>query len=128
MDKFATLYLWLLLVVCALTALVRLLATRLSATIMAEKLANTRYRRRQKVLGWVVLIASPLILVYGFFGPIRLWMWVAVLVGVLSGGEQTANVASPEVRTLVWQSRVFGVLNAAAAVCIWVAMHRAAAH
>jgi len=50
LDKFATFYLWLLLVVCALTALVRLLATRMSATIMAEKLANARYRRRQKVL------------------------------------------------------------------------------
>jgi hypothetical protein len=128
LDKFATIYLWLLLVVCALTAIVRLGATRISATIMAEKLANLRYRRRQKYLGWIVLIASPLILVYGFFGPIRLWMWVAVLVGILSGGEQTANTAAPEVSSLVWQSRIFGLLNAAAAICIWVAMHRAPVH
>jgi hypothetical protein len=112
-------YVWFLFVVAILTALARLGLPVQFAVMMSAKLADERKRRRQRFFGWVILVASPLILLYGLFGPIRAWMWVATGMGMLNGIEQLLTAAYPDRASLTYLSRIFGAFNALAAILIW---------
>lgn len=115
----ARFYVWFLFVLSVITAIARLAAARQFGAMMAAKLADPRRRRRQQWMGWSVLLLSPLILVYAFFGPLPAWMWVAAGIGMLNGAEQLLNTRFPDRDSLTYSSRIFGTLHALAAFAIW---------
>lgn len=117
-------YVWFLFVISVITALARLGAARQFAAVMSDKLREARKRTRQRWMGLAILLASPLILIYGLFGHLQPWMWVAAGIGVLNGAEQVLNTAYPDRESLVYSSRVFGVFHALAVVLIWAMVLR----
>lgn len=112
-------YAWVVLVAVGLPALFRLSIPRKYAELQSEKLSNPRSRKNQVRLGLVALLASPLILLYVFYGPLRTWMWLAVIVGVLSGIDQVSAPWFHQRRKLVTHTIVFGACGAAASVLIY---------
>jgi hypothetical protein len=113
-------YVWFLFVISIITALARLGLARAFADQLATKFETNPIKvRRQKLWGWVVLLASPIILVYGFFGHIPAWMWVAVGIGMLNGVEQILTATWTDRGSLVYLSRIFGAFHSMAAVLIW---------
>jgi len=112
-------YVWFLFVVSILTALARLGLPGQFAVMMSAKLADARKRNRQVLFGWIILAASPLILLYWFYGPLRAWMWVAAGMGILNGIEQLLSARYPDRASLAYLSRIFGAFNALAAILIW---------
>lgn len=112
-------YVWFLFAVSILTALARLGLPVQFAVMMSAKLADERKRRRQRFFGLAILLLSPLILLYGLYGPIRAWMWVATGMGILNGIEQLLSTAYPDRASLTYLSRIFGAFNALAAILIW---------
>jgi len=117
-------YVWFLFVVSIITALARLGLPGQFAEVMAAKLSDERKRRAQRIWGWAILAGSPLILLYGLFGHIASWMWIAAGIGVLNGLEQLLNTAYPDRASLTYLSRIFGVLQALAAILIWMLVLR----
>ena len=114
------LYVWFLFVISIVTALARLGLPGQFSAVMGQKLSDERKRRRQRIWGWAIVVASPIILFYGFVGHIHPWMWVAAGIGVLNGAEQVLNTAYPDRESLVYLSRIFGSFHALAAVAIWM--------
>jgi len=112
-------YVWFLFVISVITALARLGLPGQFALVMSAKLEDERKRRRQRFWGWVIILASPAILLYGVVGHIRAWMWVAAAIGILNGGEQVLDTAYPDRGSLVFLSRIFGAFHAIAAIAIW---------
>lgn len=114
-------YVWILFVVSVLTAAARLGLPGQFAVMMSAKLADERKRRWQRLLGWLILAGSPVILLYGWlFTPrISAWVWAAAGLGALNGVEQLLNVAYPDRASLTFLSRVFGAFQALAAILIW---------
>jgi hypothetical protein len=112
-------YVWFLFVISIITALARLGMPGQFAAVMSAKLADERKRRRQRIWGWVIILGSPLILIYAAFGPLRAWMWVAAAIGVLNGVEQLLNTYYPDRASLTYLSRIFGAFHALAAIAIW---------
>ena len=112
-------YVWFLFVISIITALARLGLPGQFAAVMADKMSDERKRRRQRIWGWAIVLGSPIILVYGFFGHIAAWMWVAALIGILNGAEQLLNTAYPDRSSLTYLSRIFGAFHALAAILIW---------
>lgn len=113
-------YVWFLFVISIITALARLGLARAFAEQMAGKFEAAPHKiRRQRLWGWVVLLLSPVILVYGFFGHIPAWMWVAVGIGMLNGVEQILTATWVDRPSLAYLSRIFGAFHAMAAVLIW---------
>ncbi len=124
MDKAGHYYVWFLLVITALAAAVKLIAPRQYATIESDKLAEPRTRRRRLWMGAAVALLSPLILLYGLWGPLRAWMWLSVVVGVLSGAEQISAARFHEPHRMLWHTRVFGAISAAVTVGIYLFLLR----
>ena len=98
-------YVWSLFVISIVTALARLGLPGQFAVVMAQKLSDERKRRRQRYFGWAVVLGSPIILIYGFFGHIHPWMWVAAGIGILNGVEQILSTAYPDRGSLAYLSR-----------------------
>ncbi|MDP9266994.1 MAG: hypothetical protein M3P27_01540 [Acidobacteriota bacterium] len=117
-------YVWFLFVVSIITALARLGLPGQFAEVMAAKLSDERKRRRQRIWGWAILAGSPLILLYGLFGHVAPWMWVAAGIGILNGLEQLLNTAYADRASLTYLSRIFGSLHALAAIAIWMLVLR----
>jgi hypothetical protein len=100
--------------------MVRLLVSGKFAGLELQRLANPRTRKNRRRLGWGVLIASPLILLYGLHGRLSAWLWLAAVVGVLSGAEQLASAYCQTLARMLWHARLFGALSVAAAIIIYV--------
>jgi hypothetical protein len=120
LDSVGRYYIWLILVITGLNAAVRLARPRLFAEIESERLANPRTRRQRAWLGGGGLLLSPLLLLYGLWKPLRPWIWVSILAGVLSGAEQFAASRFPEFPYRLRQAKAFGFLSAVAAVAIYL--------
>ena len=112
-------YVWFLLALCVLTALVRLAAASFFATTQAAKLADPRKRRLYSWGGWAAVLISPFILLWGFFGHISGLVWAMFGLGILNGADYILNSRYPDRASLTFLSRIFGALNAVAAVAIW---------
>ena len=124
MHNLGRFYVWFLFVISIITALARLGLPGQFAAVMEQKLSDERKRRRQRIWGWAIVLGSPLILIYGLFGPIQPWMWVAAGIGMLNGFEQILNAGYPDLASLTFLSRIFGTFHALAAVLIWVLVLR----
>jgi phosphatidylserine synthase len=118
LDNAGRFYIYFLLVITALSALLRLARPRQFAELESERLQEERARKRRKWLGMAAL-CSPLILLYKFWAPLSAWMWLAAVVGTISGVEQVTSAHWHEQRQLLLHTRVFGVLSAVTAVCIY---------
>ncbi len=120
MDKAARYYVYFLLAICILTALTRLAATRLYAQLESERLQEPKARRHRVWIGVGAIALSPLILLYGFWGPVHPWMWLTVGLSILSGAEQWTAARCHEFPRMLWHTRIFGVISALLAVGIYV--------
>lgn len=116
MDKFGRYYAWFLLVATALPALVRLASPRQFAIMTAARIVEEKKRSRYRLLGWISLAGSfVLVPVYIFYSQQR-WLVVAFLIGVITGIEMIANANRPEEDSLISQSRWFGIVYILCAV------------
>jgi len=112
-------YVWLVLVATGLPAFFRLVVPKRYAELQADKLRSERAQRNHRILGWITLAGSPLILLYGVFGHLRIWMWLASIVGVISGADSlTAGWFLNRGRFVV-HTVIFGLIGAVAAVLIY---------
>ena len=116
MDKFGRYYAWFLLIATALPALVRLASPRQFAVMTAGRISDDKKRKRHRMLGWISLLGSfVLIPIYVFYSQQR-WLVVAFLIGVITGIEMIVNARDPEPDSLARQSRAFGVIYILCAV------------
>ena len=110
MDKFGRYYAWFLLVATALPAIVRLSVPARFAEMTSERIADARKRGRHRMLGWISVLGSfVLVPVYYFYSQQR-WMIVAFVIGIITGFEMLANARSPEQESIRKQSIAFGVV------------------
>jgi hypothetical protein len=108
LDRFGRYYAWFLLVATALPAIVRLASPRQFAIMTSERIADEKKRKRHRMLGWISLAGSlVLVPIYAFYSQQR-WLVVAFIIGVLTGIEMLANANRPEPESLMRQSRIFG--------------------
>jgi hypothetical protein len=112
-------YLWIVLVAMGLPALFRCTLARRYAEMQSEKLSSPRAQRNQRILGWVSLLGSPLILVYGFFVHMYAWIWPSAIAGVIGGADSLAAVWFVRRGRLLAHTVLFGVIGAAAAAWIY---------
>ena len=110
MDKFGRYYAWFLLVATALPAIVRLASPRQFAIMTAERIAGDKKRKRYRMLGWISLLGSVVLVpVYLFYSQQR-WLVVAFIIGIITGVEMIANTNQPDQDSLMRQNRMFGVV------------------
>ncbi|MGH9524489.1 MAG: hypothetical protein ACRD3E_18355, partial [Terriglobales bacterium] len=96
MDKFGRYYAWFLLIATLLPAIVRLAVPSRFAEMTSEKIADAKKRGRHRLLGWVSIAGSfVLVPVYIFYSQQR-WIVVAFVIGILTGCEMILNARSPE--------------------------------
>jgi hypothetical protein len=115
LDKFGRYYAWFLLVATALPAIVRLASPRQFAVMTSQRIADAKKRNRHRLLGWISLLGSfVLVPIYIFYSQQR-WLVVAFLIGIITGVEMIVNTRDPEQDSLVRQSRIFGVVYIACA-------------
>jgi hypothetical protein len=107
------------LVATGLPALFRLAIPTRYAELQAEKLRTPRQQRNHKILGWIALLGSPLIFVYALFGHLRTWMWLAAIVGVISGADSLTAGWFLRRNRFVTHTVIFGAIGAVAAVLIY---------
>jgi signal transduction histidine kinase len=112
-------YVWLVLVATGLPAFFRLVIPKRYAELQAEKLRSERAQRNHRILGWITLAGSPLILLYGIFGQLRTWMWLATVVGVVSGADSLTALWFLRRNRFATHTFIFGAIGAATAVLIW---------
>jgi hypothetical protein len=112
-------YIWFVLVATGLPAFFRVVIPRRYAELQAEKLKSERAQRNHRILGWITLIGSPLILIYGLFGHLRPWMWLVAVVGVISGADSLTAGWFLRRNRFVLHTAMFGAIGAAAAVLIY---------
>lgn len=124
MDKFARWYAWFLLVATALPALVRLASPRQLALVTSQRLASDPKRARHRLLGWISMLGSLVLVPIYFFYSRQRWLIVAFAIGVLTGIEMLRNSSSPAEESLVRQNRVFGVVYAVCAVATYLFLIR----
>lgn len=116
MDKFGRYYAWFLLVATALPAIIRLASPSQFAIMTSERIADEKKRKRHRMLGWISLAGSlVLVPIYAFYSQQR-WLVVAFIIGVLTGIEMLANANRPEPESLMRQSRIFGAAYIACAI------------
>ena len=116
MDKFGRYYAWFLLIATALPAIVRLASPRQFAIMTGQRIADAKKLNRHRLLGWVSLAGSfVLVPIYIFYSQQR-WLVVAFLIGIITGIEMIVNARDPEQDSLIRQSRAFGVLYIACAI------------
>jgi phosphatidylserine synthase len=110
LDKFGRYYAWFLLVATALPAIVRLSVPARFAEMTSERIADAKKRGRHRMLGWISVLGSfVLVPVYYFYSQQR-WMIVAFVIGIITGFEMLANARSPEQESIRRQSIAFGVV------------------
>lgn len=110
MANFGRYYAWFLLVATALPALVRLAVPARFAEMTSEKIADVKKRNRHRLLGWISIVGSlVLVPIYIFYSQQR-WIIVAFLIGVITGFEMLANARNPEQESIRRQSIAFGVV------------------
>jgi hypothetical protein len=112
-------YIWVVLVAIALPAFFRLAIPKRYADLQSEKLRNERSLRHHRILGWITLVGSPLILLYGIFGRLRAWMWLAAVVGIISGADSLSAPWFLKRNRFVAHTVIFGAVGAAAAILIY---------
>jgi hypothetical protein len=112
-------YVWLVLVAVGLPAFFRVVIPKRYAELQAEKLRSERAQRNHRILGWITLAGSPLILLYGVFGHLRIWMWLAAIVGVISGADSLTAIWALRHEKFVAHTAVFGAFGAVTAALIW---------
>jgi signal transduction histidine kinase len=112
-------YVWLVLVATGLPAFFRLVIPKRYAELQAEKLRSERAQRNHRILGWITLAGSPLILLYGIFGQLRTWMWLATVVGVVSGADSLTALWFLRRNRFATHTFIFGGIGAVTAVLIW---------
>jgi hypothetical protein len=108
-----------MLVATGLPAFFRLAIPRRYAELQAEKLRSERSQRNHRILGWITLLGSPLILLYGVFGHLRIWMWLAALVGVISGADSLTAGWFLRRNRFATHTFIFGAIGAATAILIY---------
>ena len=82
----------------------------------AGRIADEKKRGRHRLLGWISLAGSlVLIPVYSFYSQQR-WLVVAFLIGIITGWEMIANAKHPDQDSLMRQSRLFGVVYIVCAI------------
>lgn len=123
MDKFGRWYIWFLLFVTALPALLRLLQTRRVAEMVSERMQDLKKRSRSRLFGIASVAGAFVLLPVYFLYSRQAWLIIAFVVGILTGVEMIGNAARPEPESLVRQNRIFGWLYALTAVGIiaWLA-------
>jgi hypothetical protein len=107
------------LVATGLPAFFRLVIPKRYAELQAEKLRSERAQRNHRILGWITLAGSPLILLYGIFGQLRTWMWLATVVGVVSGADSLTALWFLRRNRFATHTFIFGAIGAVTAVLIW---------
>lgn len=112
-------YVWLVLVATGLPAFFRLTIPRRYAELQAEKLRSERAQRNHRILGWITLLGSPLILLYGVFGHLRIWMWLAAVVGVISGADSLSAGWALRRDRFATHTFIFGAIGAVTAILIY---------
>ena len=112
-------YVWLVLVAVGLPALFRLVIPARYAELQAEKLRSERAQRNHRILGWITLAGSPLILLYGIFGHLRTWMWLACAVGVVSGLDSLTAIWALRRNRFATHTFLFGAVGMVMAAVIW---------
>lgn len=108
-----------MLVVTGLPAFFRLVIPGRYAELQAEKLRSERAQRNHRILGWITLLGSPLILLYGIFGHLRIWMWLAAIVGIISGADSLSAPWFLRRDRFVLHTLIFGAVGAVMAVLIY---------
>jgi hypothetical protein len=111
--------LWIVLVAMALPALFRLTLARRYAEMQSDKLSTPRTQRNQAILGWISLLGSPLIVLYGVFVHWYAWIWPSVVAGIVGGADSLASVWFVRRGKLLAHTLAFGVAGAAAAIWIY---------
>jgi hypothetical protein len=113
------------LVATGLPALFRLVIPTRYAELQAEKLSTPRQQRNHRILGWIALAGSPLILIYALFGHVRVWMWLAIIVGVISGLDSLSAPWFLRRNRFVLHTVIFGAIGAiSAALIYWFFLRR----
>lgn len=108
-----------MLIVTGLPAFFRLTIPKRYAELQAEKLRSERAQRNHRILGWITLLGSPLILIYGVFGHLRIWMWLAAVVGVISGADSLSAGWFLRRDRFATHTFLFGAIGAATAILIY---------
>lgn len=108
MDKFGRYYAWFLLVATLLPAVVRLAVPARFAEMTSEKIADAKKRGRHRMLGWISLAGSFVLVPVYFFYSQQRWMIVAFLIGIITGTEMIVNARRPEQESIHRQSILFG--------------------
>ena len=109
-----------MLVATGLPAFFRVVIPRRYAELQAEKLRSERAQRNHRILGWITLVGSPLILLYAVFGHLRPWMWLVVIVGLISGVDSLTAPWFLKRGRFVVHTIVFGAIGGIAAILIYV--------
>lgn len=117
MDKFGRYYAWFLLVATALPALVRLAVPARFAEMTSEKIADLKKRNRHRLLGWVSVAGSFVLVPIYFLYSRQRWMIVALIIGVITGCEMVLNARQPEQESIRRQSIAFGIVYVVC--CVW---------
>lgn len=110
MDKFGRYYAWFLLVATALPAIVRLAIPARFAEMTSEKIADVKKRGRHRLIGWVSIAGSFVLVPFYIVYSQQRWMVVAFVIGIITGCEMLANARYPEQESIRRQSIAFGVV------------------
>jgi hypothetical protein len=116
LDKFGRYYAWFLLVATALPAVVRLASPRQFAMMTSQRISDAKNRNRHRLLGWISLVGSFVLVPIYFFYSQQRWLVVAFLIGIITGVEMIVNARDPEPDSLARQSRMFGVVYIVCAI------------
>jgi hypothetical protein len=112
-------YVWFVLVATGLPAIFRLAIPKRYAELQGEKLGSVRSLRNHRILGWITLVGSPLILLYAVFGHLRTWMWLVAVVGLISGVDSLTAPWFLKRGRFVTHTVLFGIVGAITAVVIY---------
>lgn len=113
-------YVWFVLVATGLPALFRLAIPKRYAELQGEKLSTGRALRNHRILGWITLVGSPLILLYAAFGHLRTWMWLVAVVGLISGIDSLTAPWFLKRDRFVIHTILFGAVGAITAITIYL--------
>jgi hypothetical protein len=121
LDKALRIYAWFLLVVTALPAAARLLRPVEFARIVLLRYQNPKRRKRARIGGIAYLIISIFIIPFLLVSKMHQerWLFMAVLVGMVSAVEFLMNSRVFSEDVLARQNRLFGGVYAATALLLF---------